>query len=196
MAEIAFELKGLTPLVMHNGQMADPDNEFAQRLKALTKKRNKSPEERAEVSRTEWQGSLYFHEKLGPVLTDQNLLACLVQGAKVNRQGKEIDALVSVSEPFYRLEYDGPRDPEKMWKAGMFDRRVVSSSGKPGGPKIVRTRPLFKTWSVKFGLYVDEELDPNDVVQAMTIAGKRVGLCERTKFRWGRFEVVKSEIKK
>ncbi len=33
------------------------------------------------------------------------------------------------------------------------------------------------------------------MVEAMRHAGKRVGLCERRKFRWGRFETEKSKIK-
>lgn len=197
MAEIDFEIQGITPLVCHNGELADPDSEISIKLKSLTSQRKKSPETRAEISRVEWEGGLYWDDKLGPIMPEQNILASTADGAKINRQGRDIDAFVSMTTPFVAIEYKGPREPDKMWAAGMYDRRIVSSNGRPGGPKVVRVRPLFQPgWKIKFTLFVDEEMDPKDVVEAVKMAGKRVGLCERRKFRWGRFEVLKSMIRK
>lgn len=195
MSEIAFVLKGLTPLVMNNAEKADPDGAYADASAELRKKRNKSPVERAELNRMEWQAGLYFRDGIGPGIPDQNILACLVEGARAQKMGKEVDAYVSVSEPFVKVDYKGPRDLDGMYAAAMYDRRTVSSNGKPGGPKVVRVRPLFKEWSVSFTIFADDELDPKALVTAMHHAGKRHGLCERKKFRWGRFEVAEAKIK-
>lgn len=194
MAEIAFVLKGLTPLVMHNAEMADPDGEYQDLSAELRKKRNKSPEERRDLAKLEFRCGLYFREEIGPGIPDQNLLKCLVEGARAQKLGKEVDAYVSVTQSFVPLDYKGPRTIEAMWDANMWDRRVVSSNGKPGGPKVMRVRPLFKEWGLKFSVQADDEIDPKALVKAMEFAGKRVGLCERLKFRWGRFEVTGSKI--
>lgn len=196
MADVKFVIKGVSPLVMNNGEKADPDGEYADKAAGLKNKRNKSPEERSELAQLEWRCGLYFHDKLGPCIPDQNIIACLVKGAAPQKLGGEVDAYVSVSEPFVKLNYTGPRDIDGMWKAGMFDRRLVSGNGKPGGPKVVRYRPLFKDWSLSFNLYVDDEIDPKAMVEAMRHAGRRVGLCERRKFRWGRFEIVEAGVGK
>ena len=196
MAEIDFVIRGIRPLVMHNGELADPEAEINERLKPIQSKRGKSPEDRAELARLEWLGGLYWDEEAGPVIPEQNIVAMLVEGARLNKKGKDVEAFVNVTEPFVKVDYKGPREIEKMWEAKMFDRRLVSSNGKPGGPKVVRHRPLFQPgWELKFTIAMDDDLDPKDVVEAMRQAGKRIGLCERKKFRWGRFETVKANIR-
>lgn len=193
MAEIDFEIKGLTPLVTHNCELADRDGEFGSRLGEISSKQKKTAEDRAAMARIEFEGGLYWDDKLGPVLTDGNLLGMIVEGAKVNKLGKIMEAFVSISDPRTRIDYKGPRDIEGMWKAHMWDRRPVSVDRK----KIMRTRPMFKEWSVKFtALVEDDEVDPKNVVEAVRVAGKRCGIGERTKFRWGRFEVAKAVIRK
>lgn len=204
MATIECEIRGQTPLVMNNGEKADPDGVYAERVADLKNKRKKSPEDRELLGRIEFQGGLYWNEKIGPYLPDGNILASLIEGGRVTKNGKDITAFVSCEpteeakkrgESFVKLEYEGPRDVESMWRAAMFDRRLVSSNGKPGGPKVIRYRPVFKGWSAKFVLEVDDECDPAVVVQALKDAGRRVGVCERKRFRWGRFEVERAKIK-
>lgn len=195
MSEIAFKLKGLGPLVMNNGEKADPDSEFvAAMAEARAANDKKSKEGRDRIARIDWQGGLYMDDKLGPVIPEANLIKCVVQGAAPQKKGKEFDAYLSVSKPFVRLDYPGPRDLDGMWNANMKDRRLVSGNGKPGGPKVIRVRPLFKDWSLSFSMFADEDVSTESLIQAWQYAGKRIGLCERSKFRWGRFEVIESKV--
>lgn len=195
MSELSFKLKGLTPLVMNNGEKADPDSEYAIKMAELKASgAKKSPEGRMLINRCDWEGGLYFHDKMGPVVPDVNILKMVVNGGAPQKMGKEFCAYISVAEPFTKLEYKGPRDLDGMWAANMYDRRLVSSNGKPGGPKVIRFRPLFKDWSLSFNLFADDEVDPKSIVDAMRHAGKRVGLCERSMFRWGRFETIEAKV--
>lgn len=194
MARIEFVWAGTSPLVMNNGRKADPDGDYAQASADIRGKRKKSPEDRQALARLEWEAGLYLDAEHGPVMPDQNVIATLIEGAKLNRNGKDVAALVSCEQLFVKLEYRGPRDPDGMWAAGMFDHRIVSSSGKPGGPKVVRYRPLFKAWTLRPIVLVDDELDAQTVVIAAKDAGRRVGLCERKRFRWGRFDVTEAKI--
>lgn len=196
MSRIYFKIKGTSPLVMNNGEKADPDGEYMDASDAIRKKRNKSPAEREELGFLEFKSGLYMTKENGPSIPDQNLIACLVSGGAPQKLGKEINAYVSIDRAFAKIDYDGPRTPEKMWAAAMYDRRLVSGNGRPGGPKVIRYRPLIKPgYTIEFEVLADDELDPKQLIVAMNHAGKRVGLCERAKFRWGRFEVEKAEIR-
>lgn len=181
--------RGLTPLVMHNARLANPFDEFGKKYKAATGKRGKSEDDLEELARIEFEGGQYRDDELGPVIPAENIEACLVEGAKKHRKGTDIAALVSLEEPLVKVEYKGPRDVAGMWKAKMFDTRLVGGGGgRKGGGKTLRTRPMFKEWALRFTLLVDPEIDKAAVILAAQVAGKRIGLCE-SHFRWGRFEV-------
>lgn len=156
-------------LMMSNARMSDPVDRYTKALKALTGQKKKSDDDHAEISRIEFEGRLYFHEKHGPYLPDQVLNAVLVEGARKRKQGTVFSANISVAEEYNRLEYDGPRTVEAMWEAGKFaDRRPVVV----GQAKTMRTRPMFRDWRVTFTVQVLEcELNGDDIESALLNAG-------------------------
>ena len=88
---ISLKIVGTAPLVMHNGQTADPMNRYARMLKAVTGKRKKTEADYEEVARIEYFAGLYVDQG-GPVLPARLLEAAVVEGARKSKSGKQTQA--------------------------------------------------------------------------------------------------------
>ncbi len=103
--EINATLVGCSPLIMHNGQLADPFNKWVKELKPLTSKSRKTDEQLLEIRRLEWFGGLYLDQEKNIAIPADNVLALVVDGAKKHKLGPKAKAGVFDVKPFYRLEY-------------------------------------------------------------------------------------------
>lgn len=187
-------LRGIRPLLMHNGRLANPRDEHAKNLKSLTKKTNKSDDDYEDCSKAEFMGSLYYDNDLGPILPVDNLQAMVVEGARKRKLGKQMEALVEVVEPEkcagYKLVYQGPRDPEGLYADDAF---VFIKQARVGQSRVMRTRPRFPKWEVTFQIEVMEGgPDEEQVREALQDAGLFVGLGDWSP-RYGRFELAAFE---
>lgn len=174
-----------TPLLMHNGTLADPLNEIVKEMKKLTSKRgNKTDADLEELSRLEWYGSLYYHNG-SPCLPSEMLEACLTEAAKKKRKGVQAKTGIIVQDNAV-LQYDGPTDPDVMWKSGQFIHKV---GVKVQRNRVIRTRPIFRQWAADLKIhYLPSVLNKSDIIEFVEIAGQLVGLGDwRPKF--GRFSV-------
>jgi len=173
------------PLIMHNGLLADRDYEWTRRLAALTSKRKKTDEDHDAIRMTEWQGGLYWDESTGPYLPGDNVRRALLDAARLSREGKSIErGLLRVSKR-NKLDYDGPRDPARMWADGRFAHRAMV---KVGQSKVARTRPKFVDWSTLVTIDFDQNvLDERDVVRFAEAAGSFIGIGDGRPFYGGRF---------
>jgi hypothetical protein len=187
---------GIRPLITHNVQLVDNLNDFKQRIDDITKKKKKmTPADHALRDHLEWQGSFYWKEGVGPVIPSDNIEKCIRIGAQKSRRGKDVEAVVLCTEPEIVLEYDGPRDRDKMWankEKFVFRKPVKVNNGKS---TVIRVRPMFPTgWRIKFSLMFDEHILGGEALKTANLdAGALVGLCEwRPKF--GRFTVEFGEI--
>ena len=91
-------------------------------------------------------------------------------------------------DDYIPIEYEGPTDPEEMWKS---DRFVFVQAVKVGTARLMRTRPKFEQWALNFRVRFNEEvLSEFDVQEFLTIGGWQVGLCE-WRPRFGRFKLAK-----
>ncbi len=184
---LTFELTGTAPLLMHNGQLADPLNSFTKALKDVTKKRKKSDDDLTEISRLEWRGSLYYDAQLGPVIPSEIIDSVLVEGAKKSKQGKAFKSAVFCVEGPYKLEYEGPRDEAGLWKDPSF-RSVLGV--RVGQSRVMRCRPRFAKWKLTIKvLLLPGDVNVSDVTDAIENAGIFVGLCD-FRPRFGRFTVT------
>ena len=77
--KISINLFGTTPLLVHNVQLADPDNTFARKIATITGKRKKTPEDRAVIADLEWMGGLYMDGD-ECVMPTANFTWCLEKG--------------------------------------------------------------------------------------------------------------------
>ncbi len=188
MSEIVkAKLTGMAPLLMHNGQLVDPTNKFTKALAAATKASNKKTEEGiALIRKLEWMGGLYTDESGRVAIPADLVLALVLGGAKKSKQGGEAKAGIYENAPSFELKYKGPKDPEKLYA----DPRFVDCRGaRVGQARVMRTRPIFREWSLEVELVVDTEvMDVTSVHEALTKAGSLVGLGD-WRPRFGRFSV-------
>lgn len=184
MATVSFKLTGVTPIILHSEQLADPTNPITKQLKALTGKRKKTDEDLEEIKWVEWFGGLYLDDKGKVVVPGQNVHKCLVEGARKFKEGKLIEQGVLETAPFFPLEYDGPKDHAKLKGNRRFcSYRTVVVNGK----RCMRARPIFQDWSLTVSFTVDTDvLNPDRVEAAMILAGERIGLGDNRP-RFGRF---------
>jgi hypothetical protein len=112
--------------------------------------------------------------------------AAFIEGAKKQKRGQQAKA-GALSDGFWPLEYDGPKEPERLWT----DERFRLSVGvRVQRNRIMRMRPIFREWESQIEIdYLADQLNGEEVVEIMRNVGRIVGLCDwRPKF--GRFEVV------
>lgn len=182
---LEFRIRGVVPLLLHNGRLADPLNAFSQRLKAVTSKRKKTEDDYRQMAEIEWYGGLYTQE--GKVIIPGNVIeAMLIDAAKKTRQGSAAKAGLMCMDDF-PLIYEGPQDIDELWKGG---EHVLTCGVRVRGSRVMRTRPKFDEWSLYFSvLYEPSLLDENDVRKFVKTAGEIVGLCD-WRPRFGRFVVI------
>lgn len=179
------KITSATPLLMHNGSLADPLNEIVREMKKLTSKRgNKTDADLEELSRLEWYGGLYFHEG-APCLPAEMIEACLTEAAKKQRKGPLAKTGILVQDNA-ALNYEGPRNPDEMWASRKFMHKVGVKVQKS---RVFRTRPIFRDWSADLAIhYLPGVLNKSDVAGFVELAGQLVGIGDwRPKF--GRFYV-------
>lgn len=179
-------IRGISPLIMHNGQLADPLNEHTQALARLTSKRKKTVDDHKEIGRVEWLGGLYLDEKLRPCLPGEVIEGALVSGAKKFKLGKDAKSGIVVAGNF-PIDYDGPKVAAKMWESGKFLKRA---GVKVGQARVIRSRPIFPEWSCAFTIEWDPLVikDERALLEIVEAAGQ-CGIGDwRPKF--GRFEVA------
>jgi hypothetical protein len=180
---LRFKLTSESPLLLHNGQTADPLNRFAKQLKQVNSKRGKTDADFEEVARIEWFASLYLHEKR-VCLPSEVLEAGLIGGARKLKLGKQAQAGLYATHHAI-LEFDGCElSPEQLWER---DQNRFTVGVKIGMNKVMRTRFRVDTWSTSVELLFDDGLlNKAQVLELVRITGEQIGLCDwRPKF--GRF---------
>lgn len=188
MNQIKFTITGKQPLLMHNARLCDPQNQFTQEIKKITSKGSKhiTENDRLHCERLEWEGGMYYDEKLGPYIPVDNLLKCLIEGGMKARLGSKFKAATMIDDDKVKLEYKGPRDLDAMYKDGNYAMRCPATVNQS---KVIRTRPYFPEWAATFIVDFDDQvLNTRQVKDAMTIAGQLVGIGD-WRPRYGRFEV-------
>lgn len=184
--KVSFEIEGVAPLLMHNGQLADPLNPFVREMKKITAKgRKKTDHDLEELARLEFCGGLYAGENGEPVIPGELIEATLRDAARKSRNGK--DALCGIiSDGNWPLVFDGPKTAEKLWKEPRF--RDTRGAGV-NRARVMRTRPRFDAWKLSFEvMYLPDVVNRGQVVEWCERAGRDVGLCDYRP-RFGRFVV-------
>jgi hypothetical protein len=173
---------GVAPLVLHNGQLANPLHPLTKALKRIAAKRSKTEADLEELARLEWFGSLYLQDG-APCLPGELLEAHLIESAKKRKKGPQARAGL-YCEGNFPLRYEGPRDPERLWADPAF-RLTVGVRVQRN--RVMRTRPIFRTWTLTFTVtYNATLLDPDDIAEFLHVGGEQVGLGD-WRPRFGRY---------
>ena len=185
MYRMKFRWQGTRPLVMHWGRLADPTHPIVKDIKKITGKRKKTDEDHLELQRLEFQGGLY-HVQTSPkrvtvCLFADAIEATIAKGATCLKKGKLVKESIICEEPWYALEYDGPKTVKGLFENDKFR---LTCGVRVGTSRVMRTRPVFPEWAVEFSLEVDG-IGPADMEEIMHYAGRK-GTCD-FRPRYGRF---------
>lgn len=182
--EVTYRLTSSAPLLMHNGQTADPLNKWAKTLKQVTSKRIKTDADHEEVARLEFFAGLYMGQD-GPVLPPNMIDAMVVNAAKKSKEGpiaKSGCFCLNVN----RLNYDGPRTVDALWADERFR---FSAIVRVGTGRVSRMRPIFQEWTADVRLNVEDgTVNLARVDEWMRIAGTQIGVGD-WRPQYGRFTV-------
>lgn len=185
MESLKVRLTGASPLLLHNGQLADPLNPYAKQMKAVSGKRNKTDDDFQKLADLEYEGSLYVNDDGVVILPGALLEGAITGAAKKQRMGKVMQSAVVVPEDA-PIQHDGPQDVAGL--VADSNMRLVAPV-KVQTARVMRTRPLFKEWSVETEILFDpEQVNRDDMINIVNVAGDIIGVGDwRPKF--GRFAV-------
>lgn len=210
MKHFTFKIESASPMIVHNGGNISPLHPCNKLKSEFTKKRKKTDDDHVNIARIEWFQSLYLDRPLNLAIKDEKFYdvsverpnvvlpikcvrACVKSGAKLSRNGKALDRAVQFTEvDFYRPSADGKRlsfpdinvmsdDPSYVDETVMTVQRA----------KVVRYRAIFQKWAATIsGVFAEEMLNQEDLVQAITMAGEFEGMNDSRSLGYGRFELV------
>lgn len=186
MDQVTVRIASRFPLLMQADTLANPLSPVTKAHKVVSSKRKKTDEDYEWLMRSEWEASLYICDDIGPYLPGQNIEAAIAEAGKIRRLGRALKQATLVQEDRCKLEYDGPRKPEAMWKNGSFsDVRAVRVSTA----RVMRCRPIFLRWAAEFSVsFMPDVIDKATLLEVIEDAGRRVGIGTYRP-RFGRFEV-------
>jgi hypothetical protein len=183
-------IEGAVPIVMHNGQTADPLNEYSKAIKAISGKRKKVDDDYEKMAALEWEAALYSDntsEGRQIIISGHVVESCIVGGAKRSKMGTAAKTALYVDGDA-KFFVDGKALLVNEIK-GKPEFRLATPV-KVGMARVVRTRPFFKNWTAEFVLNVmDDVANEDDVRSWIRDAGLYVGLCD-WRPRYGRFKVT------
>jgi len=188
-------IEGASPLLMHNGQLANPLNEWVSKIKVITSKHHskKTESDIEELMRLEFQGGLYYDEdKKAPMIPDIVVEGAIRDAAKGKRKGQAVTAGLNVYPEKIPLIYKGTKDRDGLYEDRNFvDSRMVKLQKSAS---LIRTRPRFDKWELEFEIKtIDEILSMKEVADFLATAGTFKGIGDyRPKF--GRFIVKEFEV--
>ena len=190
---ITIELTGTSPLLHHNPRMVDPEFELNRQIKALTKKRTKTDEDMRQIERLEWYGGLYEQDGV-VVQPTSKVRKCIINAAKISKQGKSIERALSFGSLYVPQIYDGPKDVDALFADKRFHSRL---SVGIGNKRVMRVRPQFFPWAIRVsGLFVEDAgLNFDEFQRIVELAGIVEGMGDARAIGYGRFTAVVKEAR-
>lgn len=184
--DILLHLTGTTPLLCHNIQLADPDNQWTREIAAITAKRKKTEEDRVQIARLEWYGGLYTAPGFaGPVLPAANVRKSLIQAGKVSKQGLQVSRSLILKVLSVPIVHDGPATLDALYARPEHHYRTAVGIG---GSRTMRTRPMFPAWQIQVSaLLIDDVMDLQDLERIVERAGVVEGIGDNRVNGFGRF---------
>ena len=188
MKQITFKITGTLPLLMHNARLASTLDKYARMIKEISGKRKKTDDDHENMALIEARGSLYHNSKDGIYMPGENIEACLLASAKLQKLGTTIKRGARVVDINCPLIYAGPKDPDELVRNQDF---IFSKLVKVGTSRVLRTRPVFNQWGCVFSVaYMPDQLNKASIIEIVNNAGQLIGLGD-----WRpRFGLFDSEV--
>ncbi len=181
---LKFRIIGVSPLLCHNGQLADPLNSHAKAIAQISSKRKKTEADHKRMADLEFIGSLYLSGGM-PCIPAEMMEAALVRAAAQERRSAKAKAGLVVREDLI-LQYEGPKDPAGLCSHPDFRLRC---GVRIGTSRVMRTRPKFANWAADLNVeFVPTLLNEEDVRSFLSTAGAQIGVGD-WRPRFGRFRI-------
>jgi len=164
---IAVTIEGMSPLLMNRFQLPEIEDKEKSGGKVNAHPRNETPRDTATKC-------LYLDEGGTIVMPGVNLFASIMQAGIYFKDGKRQWSTGSGSHLPGVCGIEEIHVPiiHKNWEVDSRPVKIPSTGGR-----IVRYRPRFDQWKLKYHLYFDKDLiDMNVLRNIVDAAGKRVGL--------------------
>lgn len=191
MARFTVSLTGVSPLLMHNPRLADPDDEIVQEISKINSKQKKTAEDREAREHWEFVGGLYINDE-GPFMPSLNIKKCWYEAAKLQKLGTTVERAVIMTTVSVPLEYKGPKTAEELWQSQAH--RFRTSVGIKRGAKtdrVQRMRPMFPDWSLTTSVEVlTQFMDTDAFIDVVSTAGMVEGLGEGRRVGHGRYTAI------
>ena len=169
---VEYRLKSSAPLIMHNGQTADPTNRWAKLLKQISSKRKKTDADFEEMARIEFLAALYMGPE-GPIIPTKVIDGLVLRAAQKSKEGPIAKSACFCLE-HARLEYEGPRTADDLWANEGFR---FSALVRVQSARVMRMRPIFNEWSATIRLNFEDTLvDLSRIDEWMRVAGTQIGI--------------------
>lgn len=192
--EFKVEIKGQTPIIMHNGDGLYQRTDAAIEKAAITSKRgsNRTESDESRLQELECLTSLWLTGENRPTIPSSAIRACIETAAKKQKQGGQVREGLIVLETSFT--YDADKYGATL-KDLMQTTQYTTGVKVPGRGRVKRTRAMFDVpWSCNFTVEADEELvDRTQLESWLDIAGRRIGLGNwrpEKSGTYGRFELV------
>ena len=165
------------PMLMHAPILCDPLHPEQVKLAKITSKHKKTEKDHLNIDKIKYVNAIYYDEEIGIYIPTANIHASLLEGAKKNRRGPMIKSGVIFTEEKVKLDYNGPKTPEKLFENPYFvDRRSICIGGKKSS-RVMVSRPRFDAWSLKVSCVFSPEVIEKDLLlESWIIAGSMVGI--------------------
>jgi hypothetical protein len=199
--QCSFHVKGMAPILVHNGALANPLNPISKMIRSFTSKKTKTDDDHEAIAKLEWLGGLYPSEamdvtvkgsrimvttKAHPVIPSTVLEGTLYNSSKKQKLGEKFKSGVVVMDDAPLL-YEGPKSIQKLFDE--MENWMLSSIVKVQRNRIVRCRPMFRSWSLDFTVhYMPSVVNVQEIVDTVERAGQLIGLAEYGP-KYGRFIV-------
>lgn len=181
---IEVDIKGTRPMLMHNGRLADPLDEYTKALAKVSKKTKKTEDDHIEMAEIEFEAGVYWREDIGCNVPSDNIFACILAAAKKFKEGPKCIGIQV--EDDVQLKFKDSTNYEKFKKNPEHRfRKAVNLRGQ----KVMRTRPMIPaSWKATIALELDgTEVDVEDVEKYLEVGGKRIGLGDWRPQKYGSF---------
>jgi hypothetical protein len=158
-------------------------------MKAVSGKRKKTDADFEELARLEWLAGLYRIDG-DLVIPDYVIESTMIGGAKKSKRGPQAKCGLFFTE-HASLQFDGKPDTitddtlAELFATGNYTHTI---GVKVNMSKVMRTRPIFRSWSVNaVAQYDPDVLNMRDVEEMAMDAGKLVGMGD-WRPKHGRFD--------
>lgn len=204
-------LTGKSPLVMHSPRSADPEDDIVIQIKEIADKKTKqTAEDRRRKNDLQWRVCLYTEDVKTddgtaerPVVPQSWLFRSLEAGGKAlgsgtSSKGPAVARSVTLTDPWFPLEHDGPQDIAGLAADQRFRWRTFVNPNPTASAKRIlpSVRPIFPQWAVTATMHLvtDMGLGWDDFEKAFRAAGN-IGIGDARKLGYGRFSAKLTKLR-